>query len=228
MTRVLIVEDDPAMGALVAGGLRDDGYEVSLRTTGSDGLTRFVEGGIDVLVVDVMLPGMDGFELCRHVRRSGSTVPIILITARDAVEDRIRGLDSGADDYVIKPFHFGELSARIRAQVRRQEATPHPVVELGSLRLDSLTVRATVGGRSFSLSNKEFGLLRLLVLRRDSVVSRTEILEDVWGSAVNFDTTIVDQYVSYVRRKLDTMDLDLRIVTVRGTGYRLEGSGLAR
>lgn len=223
--RILLVEDDPAMGAVVRDGLSEDGYAVTLVANGVDALIAFANDEFDVAVIDVMLPQMSGFEVCRRIRESGSALPVLLITARDAVEDRIFGLDSGADDYVTKPFHFGELSARIRAQVRRQASSPKPVVLAGDVRLDALAVRATVRDKPFPLSVKEFSLLRLLAVQLGEVVSRPEILEEVWGSAENFEPTIVDQYVSYLRKKLDLARAGLRIVTVRGAGYRLEASG---
>lgn len=222
MARVLVVEDDPTMGELVRRGLGEEGYDVTLVDNGVDALIAFANEQLDVAVVDVMLPQMSGFEVCRRIRESGSMLPLIVITARDAVEDRIFGLDAGADDYVTKPFHFGELSARIRAQIRRQAGSPQPVLQIGELRLDALAVRATVRGAPFALSVKEFTLLRDLVAHAGSVRSRAEILEEVWGSAENFEATIVDQYVSYLRRKLDTAQLGVRITTVRGAGYRLE------
>ncbi|QHC65591.1 response regulator transcription factor [Rathayibacter oskolensis] len=222
MPHVLLVEDDPEMGVLVQRGLREEGYEVTLVDNGVDALIAFANERLDVAVIDVMLPRMSGFEVCRRIRDTGSALPVVLITARDAVEDRIFGLDSGADDYVTKPFHFGELSARIRAQVRRLASTPQPVVHAGDVRLDALAVRATVRDRPFALSVKEFTLLRLLAVHLGETLSRPAILDEVWGSAENFEPTIVDQYVSYLRKKLDVAEAGLRIVTVRGAGYRLE------
>lgn len=213
------------MGSLIERGLREDGYDVQLVGNGVDALIAFSAGHVDVAVVDVMLPGMTGFEVCRRMRQLGSTVPVVLITARDAVEDRIFGLDSGADDYVTKPFHFGELSARIRAQVRRGSSGPQPVVQIGELRLDALAVRATVRDRPFALSVKEFTLLRFFAVQLGEVLTRPKILAEVWGSADAFDPTIVDQYVSYLRKKLGIADVALRIVTVRGAGYRMERTG---
>ncbi len=218
----MVVEDDPAMGALVQRGLVDQGYEVTLVDNGVDALVVFANEKLDVAVIDVMLPRMNGFEVCRHIRETGSMLPVLLITARDAMDDRIFGLDSGADDYVTKPFHFGELSARIRAQVRRQSGSPKPVVLIGDVRLDALAVRASVRGRPLALSIKEFSLLRYLSVRAGEVISRPEILDEVWGSAEHFDPTIVDQYISYLRKKLGTTKANVGITTVRGTGYRLD------
>ncbi|ROR83327.1 two-component system, OmpR family, response regulator [Plantibacter flavus] len=222
MARVLVVEDDPTMGALVQRGLSEEGHSVTLVDNGVDALIAFANEPLDVAVVDVMLPQMSGFEVCRRIRESGGMLPIIVITARDAVEDRIFGLDAGADDYLTKPFHFGELSARIRAQLRRQTGSPQPVVQVGELRLDALAVRATVRGAPFALSVKEFTLLRDLATHLGLIRSRAEILEEVWGSAEHFEATIVDQYISYLRRKLEGADAGLRITTIRGAGYRLD------
>ena len=149
------------MGALVQRGLVDQGYEVTLVDNGVDALVVFANEKLDVAVIDVMLPRMNGFEVCRHIRETGSMLPVLLITARDAMNDRIFGLDSGADDYVTKPFHFGELSARIRAQVRRQSGSPKPIVLIGDVRLDALAVRASVRERPLALSIKGFFLFAL-------------------------------------------------------------------
>ncbi|MGG7463344.1 response regulator transcription factor [Plantibacter sp. YIM 135347] len=222
MTHVLVVEDDPTMGELIRRGLSEDGYTVTLVDNGVDALIAFANEPLDVAVIDVMLPQMSGFEVCRRIRESGSLLPVIVITARDAVEDRIFGLDAGADDYVTKPFHFGELSARIRAQVRRRAGAPQPIVQLGHVRLDVHAVRATVHGKPFALSVKEFSLLRDLGAHAGEVRSRPEILDEVWGSADRFEPTIVDQYVSYLRKKLDLVGAGVRIMTVRGAGYRLD------
>jgi two-component system OmpR family response regulator len=172
----------------------------------------------------VMMPEMTGVEVCRHLRQHGSTLPVLLITARDAVEDRVLGLDSGADDYLTKPFAFVEFSARIRALVRRDASTPKPVLRLGALSLDTATVRATVEDRPLPLSTKEFSLLRYLVSRQGEIVSRAEILQEVWGTTRHIDPTIVDQYVRYLRRKLDPVIAGVAIVTLRGSGYSLVAS----
>lgn len=221
MARILVVEDDPTMGALLDRGLSEEGHDVTLVGNGVDALIAFSSGPLDVAVVDVMLPKMSGFEVCRRIRESGSQLPVIVITARDSVDDRIFGLDAGADDYVTKPFHFGELSARIRAQLRRQSGAPQPVLEVGALRLDSLAARASVHGRPFPLSMKEFALLRHLAAHPGEVCSRANILDEVWGSVEHFEPTIVDQYVSYLRKKLEPSGAGVRIATVRGAGYQL-------
>jgi two-component system OmpR family response regulator len=221
LTRILVVEDDDAMGSLIARGLIGEGYDITLVTNGMDALIAVANSDFAAAAIDVMMPEMTGFEVCRHLRQHGSTLPILLITARDAVEDRVFGLDSGADDYLTKPFAFAEFSARIRALVRREASTPKPVLRLGTLALDTASVRASVQDKPLSLSTKEFSLLRYLVSRSGETVSRSDILQEVWGTTRHIDPTIVDQYVRYLRRKLDPVDAGVRIVTVRGTGYSL-------
>lgn len=219
--RVLVVEDDEQMSALVAQGLRAEGYEVTEVTNGMDALIEAATGEYSAATIDVMMPEMTGFEICRHLRNHGNSLPVLLVTARDAIEDRVFGLDSGADDYLTKPFAFAEFAARVRALVRRDAALPKTVVRAGNIALDMATMRATVDGIPISLSSKEFLLLRLLSLHADRAVSRAEILEEVWGTVRNIDPTIVDQYVKYLRRKLDAAEPDARIRTVRGVGYEL-------
>lgn len=220
--RILIVEDDPEMGRLIERGLRAEGYEVVAVDNGVDALIAVKNEEFGLAAIDVMLPRMSGFEICRHIRESGNTMPVLLLTARDAVEDRVFGLDSGADDYLTKPFAFVELTARIRALLRRDASGGKLTVSVGRLALDSASLRVTIGDRQIAMSPKEFALLRLLATRIDATVSRIDILEEVWGSAKNIDHNIVEQYVSYLRRKLDPVEAGVRIVTVRGAGYVLE------
>jgi two-component system OmpR family response regulator len=186
-----------------------------------DALIAFGAGSFDAAAIDVMLPGMSGFEVCRHIRASGSLIPVILLTARDAVEDRIFGLDSGADDYLTKPFDLSELSARLRAMFRRESAGPQTLIRLGALELDSMKTKATVSGTTLSMSLREFGLLRMLAAAPGTPLSRVAILEELWGSAENIDPNIVEQYISFLRRKLEPTPSGVRIVTVRGRGYML-------
>ncbi|MFZ7087965.1 response regulator transcription factor [Curtobacterium sp. RRHDQ10] len=222
MAHILVVEDDHEMGSLVEAGLVGEGHTVTLVHDGVAALVSVGSEDFDAAAVDVMLPEMSGFEVCRRIREMGGTFPVVLVTARDAVDDRVFGLDSGADDYLTKPFALAELNARIRAHLRRQAAGASTIVQSGAVRLDTIAVRATVHGRDLPLSVKEFSLLRFLIQGAPEVRSRAEVLDDVWGSAAHFDPTIVDQYVSYVRRKLAAADADVAIVTVRGIGYRLE------
>lgn len=213
------------MGALIERGLTGEGYDITLVTNGMEALIAASNSDFAAAAIDVMMPEMTGFEVCRHLRQHGSTLPVLLITARDAVEDRVFGLDYGADDYLTKPFAFAEFSARIRALVRRDASTPKPVLRLGALSLDTASVRATVDDKPLPLSTKEFSLLRYLVSRQGEIVSRAEILQEVWGTTRHIDPTIVDQYVRYLRRKLDPVDAGITIVTLRGSGYSLVADG---
>jgi two-component system, OmpR family, response regulator len=219
--RILVVEDDPEMGRLLIRWLKEQGFESELMTNGIDGLVAIQGGSFSAAAIDVMLPGMSGFELSRRIREGGSTMPIILLTARDAVDDRVYGLDSGADDYLIKPFDFAELGARLRALLRR-DANQTTTLAAGTLELDSATMRATVSGQRVTLSMKEFVILRLLVGAAGTLVPRATILEEVWGSASFIDANIVDQYISILRRKIDPGLAGVRITTVRGQGFLLE------
>jgi two-component system OmpR family response regulator len=222
VTKILVVEDDPAMGALVERGLREEGYDVTLVANGVDALIAVAHNDFSAAAVDVMLPEMTGFEICRHLRAQGSTLPVLLLTARDAIEDRVAGLDSGADDYLTKPFAFAEFTARIRALVRRDASAVRSTLRIGALDLDSATVRVIVNGATLPVSAKEFALLWLLASRAGETLSRNDILQEVWGTTRHIDHTIVDQYVSYVRRKLEPVNSGVQISTVRGAGYVLK------
>jgi two-component system OmpR family response regulator len=219
--KILVVEDDRVMGALVKKGLEDEGYAVTWVVNGMEGLMAAATGDFAAAAIDVMLPETTGFEVCRHLRSQGNPLPILLLTARDAVEDRVFGLDSGADDYLTKPFAFAELSARIRALVRRDQSVAKPVVQAGRISLDTKTVRATHSGKVLPLSTKEFSLLRMLASQKGTALTRAAILEEVWGTTKHIDPTIVDQYVRYLRRKLESLGPGFTIETVRGVGYVL-------
>lgn len=222
MTDVLVVEDDARMRSLLVQALEDEGYRVAAVGDGLAALLALRSRPFAAAAVDVALPGMSGIELCRHVRREGLVVGIVLVTARDGLGDRILGLDSGADDYLVKPFALEELAARIRAMLRRTGAAAGRL-KTGDLLLDPLGVRATVSGRLMPLSVKEFGVLRSLVARSGDAIDRRTLLSEVWGDPDRFDTAIVDQYISYVRKKLAASQSEVRIETVRGVGYRLRG-----
>ncbi len=219
---ILVVEDDPEMRLLLERGLESEGYDVRGVDNGVDALITARNETISGAVVDVMLPGMSGFEICRRLRESEQTFPILLLTARDAVQDRVYGLDSGADDYLTKPFDFTELSARMRAMLRRNSGVDRMRITVGNLVLDSETLRVTCGDTVIATSPKEFALLRLLAQDAGTAVSRPRILDTVWGTAQHIDTNIVDQYISYLRHKLDPEVCGIRIVTVRGSGYLIE------
>ncbi|MBC7589596.1 MAG: response regulator transcription factor [Salinibacterium sp.] len=222
MVKILVVEDDDAMGALVRDGLEEDGYEVTLVTNGIEALMAVAQDDFSAAAIDVMLPEMSGFEICRHLRRHGNSLPVLLLTARDAIEDRVLGLDSGADDYLTKPFAFAEFSARIRALVRRDSTNTKATLRIGSITLDAATVRASASDSPLPLSSKEFALLWTLGARAGEAVNRAEILREVWGTTKFIDAQVVDQYVSYLRRKLEPLHAGVAIVTIRGVGYRLE------
>jgi two-component system OmpR family response regulator len=219
--KILVVEDDPEMGALVERSLRAEGYELTLVDNGVDALIAMRKNDFMAAAIDVMLPGMDGFEICRHVRESGNKMPIILLTARDAVEDRVRGLDSGADDYLTKPFAFAELAARIRALVRREPSGGRAHIVVGKLEIDSLEHRALIDDNELPLSRREFSLLRLFANNPDEVLTRAEIFEEVWGADASIGPNVIDQYISYLRKKLEAAGANLKIVTERGRGYYL-------
>lgn len=218
--RILVVEDEPEMAALLARGLRHEGYVVDVADNGIDAITLSNGEPYDIAVLDVMLPGMSGFELCRRLREQVQGIAILLLTARDAVDDRIRGLDAGADDYLTKPFAFAELAARLRA-LRRRDSIGATRLDVGALHIDLIRREITCAGRQLRLSRTEFDLLRMLADNADRVVPRADILESLWGSATYIDPNIVDQYVSYVRRKLDAAGAPVRITTSRGVGFQL-------
>jgi DNA-binding response OmpR family regulator len=218
---VMVVEDDAEMGSLLVRGLTDAGYRVDLFTDGVAALAAAPRQQYVAAVFDVMLPGMSGYELCRHLRTSGSTLPVMMLTARDALEDRVFGLDAGADDYLPKPFHFEELAARLRAMVRRERITNRAPLLVGNLSVDVATHTASVDGKPLLLSPKEFGVLRVLAAGQGSFVSRDDILRDVWGSVHFVDHNVAEQYISYLRRKLLHAAAAVEIATRRGSGYRL-------
>jgi two-component system OmpR family response regulator len=219
---ILVIEDDAAMRVLLERGLAAEGYSVRAVDNGVDALIAAQSEPIDGAVVDVMLPGMSGFEFSRRIREAGETFPVLLLTARDAVEDRVFGLDSGADDYLTKPFDFAELSARVRAMLRRNAGGDRLRLGVGQLVLDSETLRITCGETTIPASPKEFALLRLLATEAGTAVSRQRILEQVWGGSEHIDPNVVDQYISYLRRKLSPAECGVKIVTVRGSGYLIE------
>ncbi|MGH3854642.1 MAG: response regulator transcription factor [Pseudonocardiaceae bacterium] len=219
--RVLVVEDQLRMAVLLKRGLEEDGYAVDVATTGTDALGRATEFGYDTVLLDVMLPGLDGIEVCRRLRAAGRWTPVLVLTARDAVEDRVRGLDAGADDYLVKPFSFAELSARIRALIRRGGVERPSELHVADLRLDPAARRAWRGPVELDLSAKEFALLELFLRHPGQVLTRTRILEHVWDFAYDGVSNVVDQYVLYLRRKIDRPFRVAQLETVRGTGYRL-------
>jgi two-component system, OmpR family, response regulator len=219
--RVLIVEDDLRMASLVRRGLVAEGLAADVAPNGEDALWMAHAHGYDAIVLDVMLPGLDGFETCRRLRAAGLWTPVLMLTARDAVEDRVAGLDSGGDDYLVKPFAFAELLARLRALVRRGDGERPAVLAVGDLRLDPATREVTRAGRPVRLSAKEFALLETFMRRPGQVLSRLHLLEHAWDVAYDNRSNVVDVLVRRLRRKVDEPFGRTSLETVRGVGYRL-------
>jgi two-component system OmpR family response regulator len=223
--RLLVVEDDVKMAALLRRGLSEEGSAVDVARTGEDGVWMAAATEYDAVVLDVMLPGIDGFEACRRMRDEGVWAPVLLLTARDSVEDRVAGLDGGADDYLTKPFSFAELSARLRALVRRGRPERPPVLTAGDLTLDPATRQAKRGDTEVSLSAKEFALLEAFMRRPGEVLTRLDLLEHAWDFAYENRSNVIDVYVRYLRAKVDRPFGVESIETVRGAGYRLREDG---
>ena len=219
--RALIVEDDVKLAALLRRGLVEEGHAADVAATGDDALWMAGATDYDAILLDVMLPGIDGFEVCRRLRRSEVWSPVLMLTARDAVEDRVKGLDAGADDYLMKPFSFAELHARLRALGRRGPVERPPVLQAGTLRLDPSTRRVWRGGDEISLSTKEFALLETFMRRPGQVLSRFDLLEHAWDYSYENRSNVVDVYIRYLREKIDRPFDRTSIETVRGAGYRL-------
>jgi two-component system OmpR family response regulator len=223
--RILIVEDEPKLAAAIRRGLIDDGAVVDIAADGETGLLMASASTYDAIVLDVMLPKLDGLDVCRRLRADAVWTPIIMLTARDGIGDRIAGLDHGADDYLIKPFSLGELSARLRALTRRS-LTPAPtVLEVGALRLDPATRRVTRNEQPIDLSAKEFALLEVFMRRPGHVLDRYRLLEHAWNYTYENRSNVVDVYVRYLRKKIDEPFSIVSIETVRGAGYRLRADG---
>jgi two-component system OmpR family response regulator len=223
--RVLIVEDEVKMAGLIRRGLRADGMAVDVAAKGEEALWMAGSTEYDVIVLDVMLPGIDGFETCRRLRGDGVWAPVLMLTARDAVEDRVQGLDLGADDYLTKPFSFAELSARLRALARRGPVEQPTVLEVGDLRLDPASRRVWRGDRDISLSAKEYALLEAFMRRPGHVLDRYQLLEQAWDYEYENRSNVIDVYVRYLRQKVDRPFGLRSLETVRGSGYRLRADG---
>jgi two-component system OmpR family response regulator len=219
--RVLVVEDERKLGELLRRGLGEEGYATDLADRGEEALWMAKAVAYDAIVLDVMLPGADGFEICRQMRGSGVWSPVLMLTARDAVDDRVNGLDAGADDYLAKPFAFEELLARLRALTRRAPQERPPVLEVDDLRLDPAAHRAWRGDQELDLSAKEFALLELFMRRPGLTLSRTQLLDGAWDMAFESRSNVVDVYVRYLREKIDRPFGRDSIETIRGVGYRL-------
>ena len=220
--RLLVVEDEVKMAGLLKRALEEEGYAVDVAGRGEDALWFGTENPYDAIVLDVMLPDLDGFEVSRRLREAGRWSPVLMLTARDAVADRVAGLDAGADDYLTKPFSFAELLARLRALVRRGAAERPPVLRLGDLFLDPARRTVTRDGHSIDLTAREFALLEYLMRHAGEVLTRTQLIEHVWDFAYDGDSNVVDVYIRYLRNKVDRPFGRDSIRTVRGAGYRFE------
>jgi DNA-binding response OmpR family regulator len=219
--RILLVEDDERVSRFVARGLSEDGHSVAVRADGRDAEDQLLYESYDVVILDLMLPGQSGMELLRHIRQAGIEVPVLVLTARDSVEDKVRGFQSGADDYLVKPFAFEELLARLHSLVRRNRTVPMATLTCGPLELDLRRHGAMCQGNTLTLTQREFALLECLCRSPGCVLSRTQIEQSVWGDDFDRETNVVAVYVSYLRRKLEAAGASGLLETVRGVGYRL-------
>jgi len=218
--RILVVEDEVKMAGLLKRGLEEEGYAVDVANTGANGLWAATENEYDAIVLDLMLPDLSGLEICRRLRRDGRWMPVLILTARDGVPDRVAGLDAGADDYMVKPFAFSELFARLRALIRRGAGERPAVVMVDDLLLDPASRSVSRAGTSIELTAREFALLELLLRHPGEVLTRTRILEHVWDFAYDGGSNVVDVYIRYLREKVDRPFGRRSIETVRGSGYR--------
>jgi heavy metal response regulator len=222
---VLVVEDEPQIADFIARGLSENGYSVDTAQDGDEALHWPRVADFDVIILDVMIPRVDGIEVCRRLRAEGMRTPILMLTARDTVEDRVLGLDSGADDYLVKPFAFAELLARLRALIRREPALLGNVLRVGDLELDTVARTAARAGRRLELTAREFSLLEYLMRHQDQVLSRTVIAEHVWNYDFDNTTNVIDVHIKNLRRKVDAAPGLPLIQTVRGAGYRISARG---
>lgn len=222
LMRLLVVEDDAALGQILVRGLTEEGYAVDLSTGVRDARHNASVHSYDTLVIDIGLPDGNGLDLCTELRESGDATPILLLTARDGLSDKVGGLDSGADDYLTKPFDFPELTARVRALTRRPPDTHKPLLEFGDISLDPASRRVWRGAITVPLTAREFSLLEQMLRKPDAVHSRTELLEHVWDANYDGLSNVVDVHIANLRRKLEMPGLPAAIETVRGAGYRLD------
>ncbi len=219
--RVLIVEDEKDLSFIIKRGLEEEGYIVDVANDGEEGQYMAENFPANVIILDIMLPIVDGLSLLSNIRKKGIATPVILLTARDAVLDKIKGLDTGADDYLTKPFVFGELLARIRTLIRRQSTVKESIVRIADLEIYTSTHEVKRGGRLIPLSAKEYALLEYLAYHKDNVVSRTDIVEHIYKEETDMDSNVVDVYINYLRNKIDKDQKERLIHTVRGSGYML-------
>jgi len=220
--RILLVEDEKKIAHFIERGLQEEHYAVDIAYEGEAALFMARTNPYDLIILDIMLPGRDGVAVCRDLRRNKLDVPILMLTARERVQDRVVGLDSGADDYLTKPFAFEELLARIRALLRRQSGSPTALLRVADLELDQLSHRVRRAGREIELTGKEYSLLEYLMLNTNQVVTRTMICEHVWDIHFDSETNVIDVYINYLRNKIDRGFSSRLIHTVRGVGYILK------
>src|SRR5215813_11423529 len=221
MTRVLIVDDEPAVRAALDRALRLDRYEVELAADGREALDRLAETRLDAVILDVAMPGIDGLEVCRRLREAGDRTPVLMLTARDSVDDRVQGLDCGADDYLVKPFALKELLARLRALLRRQHPYQPGRLEMGSLVVDPTTHSVERAGQPIELTPRVFALLEYLLYHPNQVVTREMIEQHIWNYDFECESNVIDVYIRRLRRKIDDPFAFKLLTTVRGVGYRL-------
>jgi DNA-binding response OmpR family regulator len=219
---ILVVEDDPRVARAVERGLAEGGYRVDRAADGLDGLERAETGAYDLIILDVLLPGLDGFSVAKRLRQARVRTPILMLTARDAIADRVRGLDAGADDYLVKPFALAELLARVRAHLRRTEPEGGETLRVGDLTLDLARRRAQRDGRTIELTAKEFELLEYLMRNADHILTKEQIMARVWGYEAEVTSNVVEIYIHYLRDKIDRGFPSPLIRTVRGAGYTLK------
>ncbi len=220
--RILLVEDEKDLAAIIKQGLEEAGYAVDMAHDGEEGLYMAETYPADVIVLDIMLPLMDGLEVLKTLRKKGVMTPVILLTARDALLDKIKGLDTGADDYLTKPFVFDELLARIRSLMRRKATVKEAIIRVADLEVDTASHQVKRAGKTVPLSAKEYSLLEFLAYRRGNVVSRTDIVEHIYNEEAEMDSNVVDVYINYLRNKIDRDHKKKLIHTVRGAGYILK------
>ena len=225
--RILVAEDERELNSIIAKRLADEDYAVDSVFDGKNALEYMLTTSYDIVLLDVMMPGMDGFEVLKRYRAEGGTSPVLFLTARDAVSDRVRGLDSGGDDYLVKPFAFQELLARMRVLLRRNDGkNKSSVLQVGDLSLDTSSHRAVRRGREIELSSKEFSILEFLMRNEGAILSRESIREHIWSWDYDGETNVVDVYIRYLRKKIDDGESVKLIHTVRGSGYMIKGEGI--
>jgi heavy metal response regulator len=219
--RILVVEDEPKIARFIKKGLSEEGYAVDVARNGEEALSFAASAPYDVVILDLMLPRIDGITVCRRLRSSDLSVSILILTAKDSIEDRVAGLDAGADDYLVKPFAFAELLARIRALLRRPKGMKPNLLQAGDLELDVVRRRVVRAGSAIELTPKEYSLLEYMMRNRGQVLTRTQILEHVWNYDFYAGSNIVDVYIRYLRKKIDEGHKERLIKTIRGVGYTI-------